>query len=247
MPQQPAVRRVRTAAVAALGVATLLITAAGQTTPALGAPSAPAGSGPQAADTTPPPAPTMFRMTGRIDGQPSTLGFFWYLTFDQGYAVPKYELSHQGGTTVIDNFRTWASVQVAGLDPAPGNAYDFQLRAIDAAGNKSAPAHFEFETTPPGVATDLRLVSVRQGGYPQIIEWTAAPDNSGTISYYEIFLNGQSLGPANADPRVDLFHQIINVACLDDLPRGQATIQVRAVDGSLNSGPLSAPLTVTFP
>jgi hypothetical protein len=192
------------------------------------------------ADTTPPDVPSGLRLTGRT---PEQLGFTWSTTQDDNGGAPRYELSFPGGSTVVDGYQTWGTVPLAGLDLSPGRSHRIELRAIDAAGNRSpAPATFVFETTPPGVATGLRQVSTRFG-YPALIEWTAAPDNA-AIMAYEIFLDGHSLGSTgSATPRVDLLEQVLNVGA----PSGPANVQVRAVDTSFNTGALSAPLTVVFP
>lgn len=197
------------------------------------------------ADTTPPPTPENLRLTGR-QTQPERLGLFWSATRDDTGGVRRYEVTGPLGSTLTDQWRTWHIEDVSGLDLSPGHSYTFELRAVDAAGNRSlVPATFDFETTPPGVATGLRQVSTRSG-YPALIEWTAAPDNAAIMSY-EIFLDGESLGSTGtAAPRVDLFEQIFNVACVPP-PSGPATVQVRATDTSLNTGALSAPLTVVFP
>lgn len=141
--------------------------------------------------------------------------------------MPRYEVTGPTGTAVVNiPYSTRRLQDVSTLDLRPGNEYTFEVRAVDAAGNRSVqPAVFRFETTPPGAATGLRQVTTRSG-YPELIEWTAAPDNA-AIMTYEIFLNGESLGHSGiAAPRVDLFEQITGVACID---------------------PLSAPLTVVFP
>jgi hypothetical protein len=194
-------------------------------------------------DSTPPPTPANLRLTGRT---PQQLGFVWTTTQDDNGAAPRYELSFPGGQVLVDGYRTWATAPLAGLDLSPGREYAFELRAIDAAGNRSAvPARFTFETTPPGVATGLRQVSTR-AGFPERIEWTAAPDDGG-IQSYDVVLNGEVIGATGtAAPSVDLFELIFNVACIDP-PSGPATLQVRAVDASFNSGALSAPLTLQFP
>lgn len=194
-------------------------------------------------DTTPPPTPANLQLVGRT---PDQLGFVWTTTMDGGSAAPRYEITFPGGRTVVGNYQTWATTPLAGLDLSPGRSYAFELRAIDAAGNRSVtPARFTFETTAPGVATGLRQVSTR-AGFPERIGWTAAPDNGG-IQGYDVVLNGEVIGTTGRSvPEVDLFDLIFNIACIDP-PSGPATLQVRAVDTSFNSGALSAPVTLQFP
>ncbi|MBB5791750.1 hypothetical protein [Jiangella mangrovi] len=195
------------------------------------------------ADTTPPPTPENLRLVGRM---PDQVGFIWTTTRDGAVNAPRYELSFPGGRVVVDDYRTWATAPLAGLDLSPGREYGFELRAVDASGNRSAvPARFTFETTAPGVATGLRQVSTR-AGLPERIVWTAAPDNGG-IQGYDIVLNGEVIGTTGRTvPEVDLFDLVVNIACIDP-PSGPATVQVRAIDTSFNTGPLSAPLTLLFP
>jgi len=198
-----------------------------------------------AGDITPPPTPSGFTITQRTS---STLSFNWGWTSDNEGYVPRYELSYASNKILIDHAYPGHTQNITGLDVSPGKAYSFELRAIDHAGNKSlTPAQLVFETTPPGQASDLRLTSTRQG-YPDIITFTAAPDNSGHIASYEIFLNGESLGTTGSPATTfSLFDQVYLIACIEP-PSGPATVQLRAIDASFNpSQQLSAPLTVVFP
>lgn len=197
-----------------------------------------------AGDTTPPPTPSGFTITQRTG---SALSFNWGWTSDGGGYVPRYELSYAGKKVLIDHSYPGHTQNIAGLDVSPGKAYAFELRAIDHSGNKSlTPSQLVFETTPPGQASNLRLVSTRQG-YPDAIAFTAAPDNSGQIANYEVFLNGESLGTTNSSTTFSLFEQVYLIACIEP-PSGPATLQLRAIDASFNPGQqLSAPVTVVFP
>jgi hypothetical protein len=198
-----------------------------------------------AEDTTPPPTPSGFAITQRTS---SSLNFNWGWTSDNGGYVPRYELSYVDKKILIDHAYPGHTQNITGLDVSPGKAYSFELRAIDHVGNKSLiPARLVFETTPPGQASNLRLASTRQG-YPDIITFTAAPDNFGHIASYEIFLNGESLGTTGSPATTfSLFDQVYLIACIEP-PSGPATVQLRAIDASFNPSPqLSAPLTVVFP
>jgi hypothetical protein len=198
-----------------------------------------------AQDTTPPPTPGGFILTQRSG---ANLRFGWQWTMDNGSYVPKYQLSYADKVVIVDHYYPSHDQNVADLNLQPGNSYTFELRAIDHAGNRSVtPARFVLETTPPAVATNLQLVSTR-GGQPDIIKFTAAADNSGTIGNYEVFLNGESLGTTgNGHTQFSFFDQINYIACIDP-PTGPATVQLRAIDSSFNqSQQLSLPLTVVFP
>jgi hypothetical protein len=197
-----------------------------------------------AADTTPPPTPANFKLEQRTA---TSLRFNWSWTSDNGGWVQRYELSYAGKIVLIDHAYPGHSQNISDLNFQPNSAYSFELRAIDQAGNRSAiPARFVFETTPPGAASNLHVVSM-SGGYPDIIGLTAAPDNGG-IRDYEVFLNGESLGMIGRGAnQFSLMEQIYYIACIDP-PSGPATLQLRAVDSSFNASPaLSAPLTVVFP
>jgi hypothetical protein len=195
-------------------------------------------------DTAPPETPRNFKIEGRDS---SRLRLTWDWVADVGGYVDRYELKYNGQTTAFAQPYPGYWAAIAGLNVQPGNAYTFELWAIDTSGNRSqAPARLVFETTPPGQASSLRLLDTR-AGYPDHIAFTGAPDNSGRMFGYEIFLDGQLLGTTRAASQFSLADYVFYIACIDP-PSGPAQVQLRAIDSSLNyASQLSAPLTVVFP
>jgi hypothetical protein len=198
-----------------------------------------------ASDITPPSTPGGFRIEQR---NMSSLRLNWNWTPDAGGYVAKWELSYAGRTVVFNHTYPGDTINITNLNLQAGNAYIFELKAIDDSGNRSlVPARLVFETTPPGRASNLRLVSMR-GNYPDIIAFDAAPDNSGNINSYEVFLNGESLGTTgSSQTQFSLFEQVYLIACIEP-SSGPATLELRATDSSFNvSQQFSTPLTVIFP
>jgi hypothetical protein len=197
-----------------------------------------------ASDTTPPATPGGFQITQR-SGTNVTLNWNW--TADVGGYVASWELVYAGQTVAINHNYPGHTQSVANLNLSPGNAYTFKLYAKDNSGNRSlVPAQLVFETTPPATASNLQVLSTRQG-YPDLIGFTAATDNSGSIWGYEVFLNGESLGITQASSQFSLYDQAFLIACIEPTS-GPNTLRLRAIDASHNpSTQLSAPFTVVFP
>lgn len=194
-------------------------------------------------DTTPPSTPTGFKLRDRPTT--STLDFFWDWTDDDTY-VAKWQLSYAGRTHILDHAYPGHRVDVSALDLTAGRTYPFELRAIDAGDNVSAtPARFTFETTPPTAPTNLRLVSSKDG-VPDVIAWDAATDNSGELRDHRIYLNGELFGLTHSGSNQASLVDLLNEGCVPPDP-GPVAVEVQAVDPSLNLGPRSAPITVTFP
>jgi glycosidase/chitodextrinase len=113
------------------------------------------------ADTTPPSAVT--GLAGSASG--TTLSLRWAASTDN-VGVSSYELTRTGGSQGTATLRTGAlSYDDAGL--SPNTAYSYSVRAIDAAGNRSAAATLSLTTgnataTPAGtpLGTDMREDSI---------------------------------------------------------------------------------------
>jgi hypothetical protein len=206
--------------------------------------AAASGVGGATQDTQPPLAPNNFRIESRSAG---SMYLAWDWATDQGGGfVARYELKYLGKTVLVNHYYPGESISLTGFNLQPGSTYPIELWAIDDSGNRAlSPARLTFETTPPGAASDLRLVGMQQD-YPDVIAFTPAPDNSTKIWGYHIYLDSEFIGTTRAVNRVGIFDFVYYIACID--PHGPVDIQLRAIDSSHNvSQHLSAPLRVVFP
>ena len=191
---------------------------------------------PAAAGATP-PTPTHLQLAQRTASSVN-------LTWDWTAGAGAYELSYGGTTLRLDHTYPSYSGALPGADLSPGHSYDLQVRAIDAAGNRSAtPATLVFETTPPAAPTGTRVTGLTASGSADQITWDAAAANGGTIRRYDVFVDGRLAGGTQSTSAS--IYALYAANCWRPAP-GTAQVQIRATDSSLNKGPLSAPLTVVF-
>ncbi|HEX6462577.1 MAG TPA: hypothetical protein VFZ58_04935 [Candidatus Saccharimonadales bacterium] len=189
-----------------------------------------------------PETPAHFRLVKR-SGSKLQLNWDWVAG---GTGAIHYELSYAGRTLVLQQYYPGYTLDIGHLDLSAGHVYTLNLRAVDEIGNRSAvPAELLFETTPPSSPSNLRQLSTKMG-YPDIISFQLSVDAAGPIRGYEVFLNGVSFGIAlGVDNEFSLFDQLASSYLPH--PVGQASLQLRAYDSSLNASQLSEPLTVIFP
>ncbi len=146
---------------------------------------------PATADTTPPATPTLAAGART----PISVSFTWTAVGDDGSAggtVSRYELRRTLGTVI--------SVQAIAPTQAPGgtetltvsalrggNAYTFELRALDEIPNASGWSAPVTVTTPvdqpPTAITDLRLGTVSTANTVSV-QWTVPIDDSGPLAGY---------------------------------------------------------------
>lgn len=197
--------------------------------------------------TTAPNTPANFRLESRISNQ-VRLNWEWL-------AADHYDLAFDGRTVILNQYYPGVTQDVSTLDLSPGRTYTFRLRAFDQAGTPSAPAELVFETTPPSPPSNLRQLSTkritsgdgRQEDYPDLISFTPATDNAGTIRSYEVFLDGVSFGRVGGGQTTQFsLFQLVSEAYIS-IPCGPTALQMRAYDSSLNASDLSATASITFP
>ncbi|MFK8165559.1 MAG: S8 family serine peptidase [Lewinella sp.] len=145
------------------------------------------GSGP---DTSPPTNPTNLTVSNEQDTQ---VTLSWNASSDN-VGVTAYEIFSNGSSlgTVAGT-----SANVTGLTAC--TAYNFGVRALDAAGNASGQATASGTTTgcttadtaPPSTPTGLAVNNEQDTQVT--LNWNASNDNVG-VTGYEIFLDGSSIG-----------------------------------------------------
>lgn len=192
------------------------------------------------ADRTAPPTPSHFQLASRSG---SSLTFHWDWTTDNTGTVQQYELSYAGNKIMINHGYPEETVDMSGLNLAAGQSYTIGLSAVDAVGNRSTtPATINFETTPPSRVQGLHVV-----GSSDTVAWDPATDNSGSMRGYEVFYNNASLGVTSGNATsIDMSDAYFGTF-FEDAPSGPATVQIRAIDPSLNRGQLSTSVTVVLP
>jgi len=139
----------------------------------------------EAPDTTAPTAPTL--TSSNITE--TTVDLSWHGATDN-VGVVEYDV-YQNGNLLISTSNT--SYQVSGLNA--GTAYDFTIRAKDAAGNVSIDSNIESittdapDTTAP-TAPSLSASNITENSVD--LNWSGATDNVGVTSY-DVYQNGSLL------------------------------------------------------
>jgi hypothetical protein len=120
---------------------------------------------------------------------------------------------------------------------AASTAYQYEVRAYDAAVNVGPAAASSVTTTPPvgaGVPSmPAALNATVQNGRWVRLTWRASTDDLGVVGY-DVFRNGARIGSTSATVMVDR------------PGRGKFTYRVRARDADGNVSKLSLPVTVTL-
>jgi chitodextrinase len=175
-------------------------------------------------------APTVPSGLNAVNITKSSFTVLWSDATDN-IAVTGYEVYRDStllGTTVSPSF-TLNSAETA-------TNYSIRIRAVDAAGNKSAFSNPVTLTTLDGLAptvpTGLKATNVTNVGFT--VSWTASTDNTG-VTGYEVNRNGVKIADANTSSYV--FSGLI--------PSTKYTITVAAYDGLGNKSANSQALEVT--
>jgi len=182
-------------------------------------------------DTTPPPVPTGLQGSA-IDFY--TLYISWNAVTDTGSGTAGYELYRNDQYLAYTALTGYTD---QGLDD--GVTYNYKVRAVDHAGNKSelsaavpvtTPVN---DQTPPGAPT---LTGQAQGAHESLLNWNAVADTGGSgVAGYEIYRDGALLVSTTAITYVD-----------GGLTAHTAyAYKVRAFDGAGNRSAFSNTVTVT--
>ena len=183
------------------------------------------------ADTTKPTVPTNLAATVQPD---NSVVVTWTASTDN-VGVTGYELLRNG--TVIQTLGAVTTTTVTGL---PGGTSYLQLRAFDAAGNRSsntasvAVTIVGPDTTKPSVPT--ALAATVQPDSSVVLTWNASTDNVG-VTGYEVLRNGTVIA-TTATPGATLTGQPVNA---------NNYYQVRAFDAAGNRSNNTASVLVVIP
>ncbi|GAA3254115.1 fibronectin type III domain-containing protein [Streptomyces lavendulae] len=189
-------------------------------------------------DTRPPHAPA--GLTARA-GSATSVHVMWE-SGAPADGVTGYQV-FQAGQLVKELPADRTMVDVTGL--APRTAYDFTVRARDAAGNRSAPSAPVRATTPEARPEDRvpptappATTGRAEGPRTVRLDWTPATDDTG-VTAYDVYQGGVRIHTAGAAERG---------TALTGLQPGTAySFTVRARDGADNSSPDGPAVAVTTP
>ncbi|WP_203818083.1 cellulose binding domain-containing protein [Paractinoplanes ferrugineus] len=188
--------------------------------------------GPTVRDARPPSTPANFRS----ETQGSTFTLRWDASTDDT-GVVGYEISTGTGSGPIATVTTTSH----SMSIPPPMAMTFGVRAIDAAGNRSPFATLGLGTppdvTPPGPATNLRLVSP-SGGY-FTAQWDAPRDDQ-FVAGYEIAVDGavvSRVGGTTAPVRLGFGTYFVSVRAFDGAGNLSPSTQIMI---SIDPGPSSS-------
>ncbi len=182
------------------------------------------------ADTTKPTVPTNLAATV----QPGNSVVVTWNASTDNIGVTGYELLRNG--VVIQTLGVVTTTTVTGL---PGGNNYLQLRAFDAAGNRSSNTASVIvnivgpDTTKPSVPTNL--AAALQPDNSVVVTWNASTDNIG-VTGYELLRNGvviQTLG-------------VVTTTTVTGLPGGNNYLQLRAFDAAGNRSSNTASVIVNI-
>jgi chitodextrinase len=187
-----------------------------------------------------PPTPTTVRVTGVTQ---STVGIAWTKSTDD-FGTPGYKIFVNG--TPWQSFAPYVggSFATSIRHLTPGTTFSITERAVDAAGNLSAPVNTVTATTQPSndqtpPTTPAALKITQDDGCFVKLAWTASTDNADPPSAieYEVVVNGQVQAIITGATSSFASHSNIN---------GSNTFAVRAADRAGNSSALSNTVTSVF-
>jgi chitodextrinase len=183
-------------------------------------------------DTQPPTAPTAVAASAVGHTQ---VNLSWGAATDN-VGVTGYEIYRNGSLLTTRTTRSYSDATVAA-----DTTYSYQVRALDAAGNRSIPSSTATVTTPPPPDVQAPTVPSSLTGIavnPLHVDlfWGASTDNRG-VTGYEIFRDGVMLatatGTSYSDPTA--------------APSKTYAYRVRALDAAGNRSALGNTATVTTP
>lgn len=197
-----------------------------------------------------------FKWTDAIDASPVTYEFKDSPTSSNvdgtGSLTDNTWDSIQNGTSDQNNLTT---PQIHSIGAPDGNYY-WQVRAIDAAGNKSGWSqvwNMNIDTTPPATPTNLRLNNssnhpITDGGFTNSYSVTALWDSVSDANHY-VYKVWDNI-PGNAYGSEAQAYVVNNASSSrpGDFNQGEGTyyIEVSSVDTAGNQSGWSTPFTVTY-
>jgi chitodextrinase len=196
-----------------------------------------AESAPAAVHTPPPPdvqAPTPPTTVGAVATGPTTVAVSWEGAGDD-VGVVGYRVFRDGSLVDTPSGTAFSDV---GLTPA--TAYDYTVRAVDAAGNPSSPSSPASVTTDPDASAPSAPANVTAtvNGPTQVtVAWAASGDDVG-VTEYRVFRDGSLAGTVTTTSFIDP----------GLTPSTTYAYTVMAADGAGNaSNPSSPAATATTP
>ena len=145
-----------------------------------------------AADTQAPTAPGNLRATG---GTTNLITLAWDAATDN-VGVTSYQIVRGGATVATVASTSWNDTNVV-----PAVLYNYQIFALDAAGNRSTGSNVlsvawdategDVDTQSPSAPAGLRVMAVTSSSVS--LEWNAATDNVG-VTGYRVLQNGAQVG-----------------------------------------------------
>ncbi|SHF11059.1 glycoside hydrolase family 18 chitinase [Streptoalloteichus hindustanus] len=182
-------------------------------------------------DTEPPTVPTNLAVTGTTS---TSVSLSWSPSTDN-VGVTVYEVVRNGTVTGASK-----STQYSETGLTPNTEYSYQVRALDAKGNRSElstavtartrPGDGPGDTEPPSVPTNLKVTAATSDSVS--LSWTASTDNVG-VTLYEIVRNGAKTGVSKGTEYRES----------GLTPDTEYSYQVRALDARGNQSALSTAVT----
>jgi len=197
------------------------------------------------ADTTPPSSVTSLAANTLSH---SSIRLTWSESTDTGYGVASYEIIQNNNPTpianILHNGNPTYSYDVNGLSPS--TTYNFEVRAVDKDGNRSAdniPASATTnptpDSTPPSSVQSLTATPLSAKRIE--LEWGKATDNIG-VDHYEIYQDGSPTPIASVpDGGATTFRYSV----LGLNPLTLYTFEVKAVDAIGNKSASNATASAT--
>jgi len=181
-------------------------------------------------DTTPPSAPSNLAIT---NSSTTSVTLQWSASTDD-VGVVVYQI--YANATLAGTVPAATTGKVSNL--TPNTTYTFTVKAVDGAGNVSAPSNgvsrpVYVDTTPPSVPTGLTASNVTSTSL--VLSWNASTDNVGVVAY-DIY---------GSNTEIVMTTTGTSLAVSDLRPAAQFGFMVRARDAAGNSSAVSSQIFVT--